>query len=64
MAKINRDLNFFNEDVSWVSIGNDLFNKKWDILLTDVNTHEIYKIIAQICLLICKNTCSGNEKSW
>ena len=32
-----RDLNFFNEDISWASIGADLLNTSWDMLLTDVN---------------------------
>ena len=33
-----RDLNFFNEDISWASIDADLLNTSWDMLLTDVNT--------------------------
>ena len=32
-----RDLNFFNEDISCASIGADLLNTSWDMLLTDVN---------------------------
>ena len=40
-----RDLNFFNEDISWASIDADLFNTSWDMLLTDVKTDEMYKII-------------------
>ena len=31
-----RDLNLFNEDISWASIDADLFNTSWDLLLTDV----------------------------
>ena len=46
----NRDLNFFNEDISWASIDADLLNTSWDMLLTDVNTDEMYKIIINICL--------------
>ena len=49
-----RDLNFFNEDISWASIDADLFNTSWDMLLTDVKTYEMYKIIINICLEICK----------
>ena len=45
-----RDLNFFNEDISWASIDADLLNTSWDTLLTDVNTDEMYKIIINICL--------------
>ena len=48
------DLNFFNEDISWASIDADLFNTSWDLLLTDVKTDEMYKIIINICLEICK----------
>ena len=33
-----RDLNFFNEDISWASIEADLFNTSLDMLLTDVKT--------------------------
>ena len=40
-----RDLNFFNEDISWASIDADLFNTNWDMLLTDVNTDEMYEVI-------------------
>ena len=50
-----RDLNFFNEDISWASIDADLLNTSWDMLLTDVNTDEMYKIIINICMEICKN---------
>ena len=32
----------------------DLFNTSWDMLLTDVNTDEMYKIVINICLEICK----------
>ena len=48
------DLNFFNEDISWASIDADLFNTSWDMLLTDVKTDEMYKIIINICLKISK----------
>ena len=34
----HRDLNFFNEDISWASIDTDLLNTSWDMRLTDVNT--------------------------
>ena len=43
-----RDLNFFSEDISWASIDADLLNTSWDMLLTDVKTNEIYKIIINI----------------
>ena len=43
------DLNLFNEDISWASIDADLLNTSWDMLLTDVNTHEMCKIIINIC---------------
>ena len=33
------------------------------MLLTDVETDEMYKIIINICLEICKKTCSAKEKS-
>ena len=59
----DRDLNFFNEDISWSSIDADLSNTSWDMLLTDVNTDKIYKIIINICLEICKKTCSAKEMS-
>ena len=49
-----RDRNFFNEDISCASIDADLLNRSWDMLLTDVNTDEMYKIIINICLEICK----------
>ena len=49
-----RNLNFFNEDISWASIDADLFNTSWDTLLTDVKTDEIKKIIINICLKIYK----------
>ena len=49
-----RDLNFFNEDISWASIDADLLNTSWDMLLTDVETDEMYKIIINIYLEICK----------
>ena len=45
-----RDLNFLNEDISWASIDADLLNTSWDMLLTDVKTEEMYKIIINICL--------------
>ena len=51
----NRDLNLFNEDISWASIDDDLLNTSWDMLLTVVKTDEMYKIIINICLDICKN---------
>ena len=47
-------MNFFNRDISWASIDADLLNTSWDILLTDVKTDEMYKIIINICLEICK----------
>ena len=50
----DRDLNFFNEDISWASIDADLLNTSWDMLLTDVETDEMYKIIINICQEICK----------
>ena len=49
-----RDLNFVNEDICWASIDADLLNTSWDMLLTDVKTDEMYKIIINICLVICK----------
>ena len=49
-----RDLNFFNKDISWASIDADLLNTSWDMLLTDVKTDEIYKIIINTWLEICK----------
>ena len=49
-----RGLNFFSEDISWASIDADLLMKSWDTLLTDVKTVEMYKIIINICLEICK----------
>ena len=49
-----RDLNFFNEDISWASIDAELLNTSWDMLLTDVKTDEMYKIIINVCLEICK----------
>ena len=55
-------MNFFNEDISWASIDADLLNTSWDTLLTDVKTDEMYKIIINICLEICKKTCSAKEK--
>ena len=45
----NRDLNLFNDDISWASIEADLFNTSWDMLLTDVKTDKMYKIIINIC---------------
>ena len=48
------NFSFFNEDISWASIDGDLFNASWDMLLTDVNTDEMSKIIINICLEICK----------
>ena len=39
-----RDLNFSNEDIRWANIDADLLNTCWDMLLTDVKTHEMYKI--------------------
>ena len=49
-----RDLNFFNEDISWASIDADLLNTSWDMLLTDVKTDEMYRIILNFCLEIRK----------
>ena len=37
----NRELNFFNEDVSWASIDFNLLNTSWDMLITDVKTDEM-----------------------
>ena len=50
----HRYLNFFNEDISWASIDADLLNTSCDTLLTDVKIYEMYKIIINICLEICK----------
>ena len=44
-----------NQFISWTSIDADMFNKSRDMILTDVNTDEIYVIIINICLDICKN---------
>ena len=33
------------------------------MLLTDVETDKMYKIIINICLKICEKTCSAKEKS-
>ena len=49
-----RDLNFFNEDTSWASIDAHLLSTSWDMLLTDVKTDEMYKIITNVCLVIYK----------
>ena len=49
-----RDFNFFNEDISWASIDAGLLNTSWDTLLTGIKTDEMYKIIINICLKICK----------
>ena len=57
-----RDLNFFNEDISWASIDADLLNTSWDMLSTYVKTDEMYKIIINIRLEICIKTCSVKEK--
>ena len=43
-----RDLNFFSEDISWASIDADLLNTSWDMLLTDIKTDEMYRIIINI----------------
>ena len=42
--------------ISWASVelDADLFNTSWDLLWTVVNTDEMYKIIINICLEICK----------
>ena len=48
-----RDLNFFSKDINWASIDADLLNTSWDILLTDVKTEKMYKII-NIILYIWK----------
>ena len=58
-----RDLNFFNEDISWASIDAYLLNTSWDMLLTDINTDEMYKIIINICLGICKKHVLSKKKS-
>ena len=53
IKKINlsyRDLNFFTEDISWASIDDYLLNTSWDMLLTDVKSDEMYKIIINISL--------------
>ena len=52
-----RDLNYFNEDISWEIIDADLLNTSSDMLMTTVKTDEMYKIIINICLEICKKTC-------
>ena len=49
-----RDLNVFNEDISSASIDIDLFNTCWDMLLTNLNADEMFRIIINICLEICK----------
>ena len=49
-----RDFNFFNEDISWAGIDADLLNTSWDMLLTDVKTDEMYKIIINISMEICE----------
>ena len=36
-----RDLNFFNEDISWASIDADLLNTSWGMLLTDAKPDEM-----------------------
>ena len=56
-----RDLNFFTEDISWASIDADLLNTSWDMLLTDVNTDEMYKIIINICVGICKKNVQAQK---
>ena len=57
-------MNYFSEDISWASIDADLFNTTWDMLLTDVNTDEVYKIIINIYLPInLQKICSAKEKS-
>ena len=43
-----RDLNLFNEDISWASIDADLLNTSWDMLFTDLKTCEMHKIIIYI----------------
>ena len=43
-----RDLNFFNEDISWASIDADLLNTSRYMLLTDEKTDEMNKIIINI----------------
>ena len=66
IKKINlsyRDLNFFNEDISWASIEADLFNTRWDMRLTDVKTDEMYKIIINIFPENLQKTCSAKQKS-
>ena len=40
--------------LSWASIDADLLKTRWDKLLTDVKTDEMYKIIINICLEIWK----------
>ena len=54
-------VNFFNEDISLASIEADLFNTSWDILLTDIKTDEMYKIIINICLEIWKRPVLGKK---
>ena len=47
-----RDLNFFNEDASIDAAS--IVNTSWDMLLTDVKTDEMYKIIINIWMEIWK----------
>ena len=46
----NEELSFV-EEIRYLA---DLLNTSWDMLLTDVKTDEMYKIIINICLEICK----------
>ena len=55
-------MNFFNEDISWESIDAALLDTSWDMLLTDVKTDEMYKIIINVSLKIEKNM-FAKEKS-
>ena len=50
-----KDMNFFNEDIRWASIGADLLNTSWDMFFTDVKTDEMHKIIINICGKFAKN---------
>ena len=59
-----RDLNFFNEDISWASIDADKIITSWNMLLTDLKPDKVYKIIINIYLPgNLQKTCSAKEKS-
>ena len=42
-----RDLNFFNEDISWASIDADLFYTSWDLLLTNVFCIDLIDVLTK-----------------